>query len=95
MVGTTHKISVPVYLIAPKPTATPPTQPTTNKIILINPKRLNSNYLRTLASKLLVPIFLCFCIVQRFENQERYRMIAIRKKTDFCQKKRLSIESYN
>lgn len=37
---------------------------------------------------LLVPIFLCFCIVQRFENQEGYRMIAIRKKTDFCQKKK-------
>jgi hypothetical protein len=43
---------------APKPTATPPTQPTTNKIILINPKRLNSDSFITLASILLVPILL-------------------------------------
>ena len=53
IVGTITKIKVEMYLIAPKPTATPPKQPTIRMIKLINPKRLNSDSVTIFASNVL------------------------------------------
>jgi hypothetical protein len=56
IVGTITKIKVEMYLIAPKPTATPPKQPTIRMIKLINPNRLNSDSVTIFAS-------ICFVLI--------------------------------
>ena len=90
IVGTTTNTKVNTYFTAPNPTATPPTQPTTKSMILINPKRLNSDSFITLFSQLiLVSITLNFIILQRSSVNRRTTMTVISKKTDFCQLKKL------